>query len=748
MDGPQFKIVDKWPIAGTLMLLVSFMTCILWKFDIKIALGITLIEGFLLLWFGERLIEKQKKKRLSYPYFILSMLTLSIVVLVIYLFGQAAYRTEESYRYWLTHLRTTSSKSINYEMGTLILCHFLIMLWVYHKEIWHLIREEICRCLPSLWSILLGIGLIIYSREGFNHTVRTVSLLIGSVLMMAYLIYKTFKIKEQSVTYHIRPRHYLVSFIGCMIGIWMVGISLPEIQELPGTRWIRTVASSIGAKPSLYQKIPYATRLDSDIPISDAILFEVSAMEPLYLREIAYSEYLDGVWRVPELEKRDDSYIEFESAYLNAEYLQVGALLDEISFQNRKDSSVFPEYAKMASYETSIVRKKTYKVLQNPINKINYFTVNSFFDIHDQAAETIYYYQNLNNVYFHNDNIIEPSNYEVTYYDRIPKMGSREYIFLRSMNGTTWENIYKRVIENRKKYGLYNRKVSEALSIYTPLAQYQNAKEYFLQVPEEMKDQLATFTRQLTLTQKSDWSSAALICNFLKNNYSYRLQNKKIEEDRVLYFLFEEKEGICQDFATSMTLMCRSIGIPAKYVTGYYASEKNKETGKYMIREKDAHAFVEVYIAGYGWMSFDPTPNSNIEEAKEENIPGMSLPAYIRLIAIGSGIVTIILLSRGGLSYFEEKWWLIIFRLTKSQNQLEKLMLRQEMWLEKKGFFRDSHETLSQYAQRLKQFGIDIMISVKLYEAQKYGAVQPSKSEIQAAYQSYKALKVVLKKLK
>ena len=197
-----------------------------------------------------------------------------------------------------------------------------------------------------------------------------------------------------------------------------------------------------------------------------------------------------------------------------------------------------------------------------------------------------------------------------------------------------------------------------------------------------------------------------------------------------------------------MTLMCRSIGIPAKYVTGYYASEKNKETGKYMIREKDAHAFVEVYIAGYGWMSFDPTPNSNIEETKEENMPGMSLPTYIRLIAIGSGIVIIILLSRGGLSYVEEKWWLIIFRLTKSQNQLEKLMLRQEMWLEKKGFFRDSHETLSQYAQRLKQFGIDITISVKLYEAQKYGAVQPAKSEIQAAYQSYKALKVVLKKLK
>ena len=748
MDRPQFKRVNKWPIAGVLMLFISFLAYVLWKFDIKIALGVTLIEGFLLLWFGERLIEKQKKKRLSYPYFFLSMLTLSIVVIVIYLFGQAAYTTEQSYSYWLTHLRTTSSKSIDYEMGTLILCHFVIMIWVYNKEIWRLVREDIYRCLPSLWSILLGIGLMIYSREGFNHTVRTVSLLIGGGLMMAYLVYKNFGSKEQNITYHIRPMQYIMSFIGCLIGIWMIGICLPEIQELPGTRWLRTVASSIGAKPSLYQKIPYATRLDSDIPISDAVLFEVSAMEPLYLREIAYGEYLDGVWRVPELEKRDDSYIDFESRYLNAEYLQLDALLDEISFQNRKDSSVFPEYAKMASYETSIVRKKAYRVLQNPINKINYFTVNSFLDIHDQAAESIYYYQNLNNAYFHSENIIEPSNYEVTYYDRVPKMGSREYIFLRSINGTTWENIYKRVIENRKKYGLYNEKLPEALRIYTPLAQYQNAKEYFLQVPEEMKDQLAALTKQLIVTQKSDWDRAALICNFLKNNYSYRLQNKKIEGDRVLYFLFEEKEGICQDFATSMTLMCRSIGIPAKYVTGYYASEKNKETGNYIIREKDAHAFVEVYIAGYGWMSFDPTPASNVEETKEENTSGMSLPAYIRLLAIGSGILTIIFLSKGGFRYFEEKWWFIIFRLTKSQKQLEKLILRQEMWLEKSGFSRGSHETLSQYTQRLKQFDIDIASSVKLYEAQKYGSLQPTKSEIQAAYQSYKALKVVLKRLK
>lgn len=748
MSKPQLKAVNKWMIAGTLMIVASLGAHVLLRFDIKVVLGITFIEGLLLLGLGERFVEKQEKRTLSYPHFILSILTISVLVVVIYLFGQASYITEEGYSDWFMHLRTTSSKSIEYEMGTLILSYYLIMIGTYHKEIWASIEDDICRCLPSSWCILLGIGLMIYSREESNYVNHTVGLFAGGGLMIVYLAYKTFISKEQGVAYHISPRRYLVGFIGCLLGIGVIGIYLPECQELPGTRWIRMVANSIGAKPNLYQKIPYVTRLNSDIPISDAVLFEVNATEPLYLREIAYSEYLDGVWRVSGAEESYDLYIDFKPRYLNAEYVQLNALLDEIAFQNSQDPSIFPEYARIASYETSIVRKKTYKILQNPINKINYFTVNSFIDIQDEAAKSTYYYQNLNNCYFHSENIIEPTHYKVTYYDRVPKIGSREYVFLRSINGKTWENIYKRVVENRSKYESYNEKLPKILLTYTPLVQYQNAKEYFLQVPEELIKELSDFTKQLTITQKSDWGRVELICNFLKNNYSYHLQNKKVEGDRVLHFLFEEKEGICQDFATSMTLMCRSIGIPAKYVTGYYASEKNKETGNYIIREKDAHAFVEVYIAGYGWMSFDPTPDRYIEEIKEEKTLDLSSQINIKLMMIGGGILILILLFRSKFSCFKEVWWLIIFRFTNKQRQLEKLMIRQEIWLEKAGFPRYSHETLSQYMQRLKQFDIDITISVKLYEKQKYGALQPNKSEIQAAYEAYKTLKSVLKRLK
>lgn len=748
MNKSKLKTINKWPIASILMILVNLACYVLWEFDIKSTLYLSVIQGAFLLWFGEGLIENKKRKRIAYPHFILSILIISIGIISIYLFGQALAVTGEKYTYWVTHLKTTSSSSIEYEIGTLILLHFLIMISVYHHEIWQLIIKDIYRCLPSLWCIPLGIGLMVYTRGDFNALQRIGSLFILALVMTVYLIYKTFIDKEQDIVYDVNPRQYLIVFIGCFLGICFIWSYIPDFQELPGARWLHTVVSSVGKKNTLYEKIPYTTRLDSDVPLSEAILFEVSAMEPLYLREIAYGEYLDGIWRVSETQKIEKSPIGFDANDLNAEYIQLDALLDEISFLNRQEASIFPEYAKMASYETSIIRKKNYQVLQNPINKINYFTVNSFIDIKDQLEGGVYYYQDINNCYFYGEHIIEPSNYIITYYDRIPKMGSREYIFLKSINGADWETIYNEVLKNRKKYGLYNEKIQEALNVYTPLVQYQNAKAYFLQVPEAIKDQLTHFTRQLVSTQNSDWDNVILISDFLKNNYLYDLGNKKSEGDRVLNFLFEEKKGICQDFATSMTLMCRSIGIPAKYVTGYYATEKNKETGNYIIREKDAHAFVEVYIAGYGWMSFDPTPNRSVEENKKKAISDSSLQDSIGIIGIGGIILIGVLFSKSGNNYLQEKWWMILFKITSPERKLEKLISHQEKYLSKRKLNRESGETLSQYVQRLKYYDIDITASVKLYEAQKYGAIQPTESELQEAYESYKRLKVTLKKLK
>ncbi len=79
--------------------------------------------------------------------------------------------------------------------------------------------------------------------------------------------------------------------------------------------------------------------------------------------------------------------------------------------------------------------------------------------------------------------------------------------------------------------------------------------------------------------------------------------------DAVEYFLFEQKRGYCEQFSSSLAVMARSLGIPARVATGYVSGEYNPFTGLYEVKASDAHAWVEVYFPRYGWSTFDPTPS-------------------------------------------------------------------------------------------------------------------------------------------
>ena len=98
---------------------------------------------------------------------------------------------------------------------------------------------------------------------------------------------------------------------------------------------------------------------------------------------------------------------------------------------------------------------------------------------------------------------------------------------------------------------------------------------------------------------------------YLKITYPYDLsippQNRDM--DAVEYFLFEQRRGYCEQFSSSLAVMARSQGIPARVATGYAPGEYNPFTGLYDVRASDAHAWVEVYFPQYGWTTFDPTPS-------------------------------------------------------------------------------------------------------------------------------------------
>jgi len=114
---------------------------------------------------------------------------------------------------------------------------------------------------------------------------------------------------------------------------------------------------------------------------------------------------------------------------------------------------------------------------------------------------------------------------------------------------------------------------------------------------------------QVSASTKSNFDKAAAIENYLRTRYGYTLQlPRTMVKDPIANFLFERKQGHCEYFASSMAVMLRTLGIPSRVVNGFRTDEFNDLTGNYVVRAKDAHAWVEAYFPGYGWQTFDPTP--------------------------------------------------------------------------------------------------------------------------------------------
>lgn len=98
--------------------------------------------------------------------------------------------------------------------------------------------------------------------------------------------------------------------------------------------------------------------------------------------------------------------------------------------------------------------------------------------------------------------------------------------------------------------------------------------------------------------------SAVAVSEYLKANYTYSLDARIDARDPVMSFLNNTKSGHCALYASAMTLILREWGIPARYCTGFAA---NADLSMVTLRSKDLHAWVEVYLDGLGWVTFDPT---------------------------------------------------------------------------------------------------------------------------------------------
>ncbi len=146
----------------------------------------------------------------------------------------------------------------------------------------------------------------------------------------------------------------------------------------------------------------------------------------------------------------------------------------------------------------------------------------------------------------------------------------------------------------------------------------ETMRKHYLQVPPEILDRVRQRTEELLATSPnpldSAYEQALYLTQQLKQRYTLQpeLPFFEMNEDLVTAFLFNYQGGYPDHFSTALTIMLRSIGIPARLAVGFAPGEFNPFTGLYIVRNTDAYAVTEVYFPQYGWFAFDPIPGHEL----------------------------------------------------------------------------------------------------------------------------------------
>lgn len=114
--------------------------------------------------------------------------------------------------------------------------------------------------------------------------------------------------------------------------------------------------------------------------------------------------------------------------------------------------------------------------------------------------------------------------------------------------------------------------------------------------------------QNIYLSYQTDQARVNAAMNYYQQQpFSYTLKPQRMASNDIDDFLFNKQSGFCAHYSSSLVFLLRTMGIPSRIVAGYQGGEINNNTGHITVRQYDAHAWVEVWLEGVGWRSFDPT---------------------------------------------------------------------------------------------------------------------------------------------
>lgn len=139
-------------------------------------------------------------------------------------------------------------------------------------------------------------------------------------------------------------------------------------------------------------------------------------------------------------------------------------------------------------------------------------------------------------------------------------------------------------------------------------------------LPGSVPERVRTLAKEITEGITNPYDKAKAIETYLRENYPYDLNVPAPPEDGDVadYFLFELKKGYCDYYATTMVVLARANGLPARFVSGFAPGSYDAPNAEYVVRELNAHSWAEIYFPGIGWIEFEPTSSIPAIERLEE----------------------------------------------------------------------------------------------------------------------------------
>ena len=389
------------------------------------------------------------------------------------------------------------------------------------------------------------------------------------------------------------------------------------------------------------------TNLGGPVNPDDTLVMLVKAPSRVYLRGAVYDTYTGSGWDIKERSEnnyQNDRFADHRELLYGWKALMINDLEVKTSF-SLHESAMPKNPAKRDIYtfqdsafpKNSVVRDINFLQAEGmpgflkqlyPDNKLEieyrqlrtkmlFTPLKLLLPITGLSSEHVLN-ESIDGIFYSNKRLREGSRYNIDFIQPAYGMPELEEFMSSSWNGA-YRSFHKSVnylIDNLKKHGIDNyneieNELNEVLDVFALLEKRRDEiHEIYLQIPDSITDRVLSLAESITRSQSTDYGRVKAIEAYLRRNFNYTLSPDipPRDQDFIEYFLFDGKEGYCSYFASAMCILTRAIGIPARYVEGFVLPETAEENGYFYVKNNNAHAWVEVYLEGVGWVTFEPTP--------------------------------------------------------------------------------------------------------------------------------------------